>query len=124
MNNYITKLIGIIEFLIGIITIYACVVALEMNFYAKPLSVTIFVIGSSLASIFLGINLLRLKRFAIKLMVIFSFYILVTKVLIFAGLLVFTGDIQSFMPIATKDTISFIYHLVALVFFYRVLKTQ
>jgi len=59
----------------------------------------------------LGYNILKLKDWARKILIYFSGYIVLTKILIYTGLLSLNGQILIFIPSWIKDLTSTFYHL-------------
>lgn len=118
-HHALLKLIGITEIAIGLSTITGIAITPLTNFPTKHLSVMIFVITTSIISVFLGIGIIKNNKTAIKLILIFSIYIILTKILIFYGLMQFNGEIITFLPKNAKNSISLIYHSLIVIVFYR-----
>ena len=115
----IITLYAAIEILIGVTTLVASNAICLMASYCKPLNVAVFVYSSSIVSTVLGVGLLKFKNWARTLLIFFSGYILLTKLLIFGGLLVFNGELLTYIPRDTKNIISIIYHASIIVTFTR-----
>ncbi len=109
-NRTIIKIIGITEVLIGLSSFFAAIIFSFMFISKRPLNVFFFVIIASVISYSIGLGLLDYKNWARLLLVFFSGYIIVTKILMFLNLLYFKGEIITFIPIELKNTISIIYH--------------
>lgn len=105
--------IGWIEILIGLITligsafVQACVIC---SLPPKPDNVYMFVVISAAISFILGIGLIFGRNWARFLLIFFSGYIILTKVLIYSGLMAFSGPIVSIVPVWVVDGISSTYH--------------
>lgn len=107
----IIKLIAIIEVLIGIVTIIGLILSFSFHLFPqKPLNVFIFVLISSLISSVIGFNIYLHQDWARKLLIFFSGYVILTKILIQAKLLIFSGEIITFFPQSSKNVISVVYH--------------
>jgi hypothetical protein len=122
-HHALLKLIGITEIAIGLCTLSGIAITPIADFPQKHLSVMIFVIVTSIISVFLGIGIIKNNKMAIKLILIFSIYIILTKIFIFLGLMQFNGEIISFISRNTKNYISLIYHCLLVFVFYRELLT-
>ncbi len=115
----IIRFIGLIECLIGIVTLGTIVVQPFMFDSSKTPAVLVFVGGTALISFAIGLGILRRNERTRAYLVYFSGYILIEKLLIFAGVLTLNGKIvQSVIGIPT-DAISFIYHSIIVLFFIR-----
>ena len=110
MGKRIVISIGIIEILIGAGTLAGMLSCFVLSCFNKPSEVLVFVSVSSTLSVFIGIGLIRRKEFYRKILVLFSGYIVLTKILIFMHLLKFTGEIVAFIPSLVKDITSVLYH--------------
>lgn len=110
------NLIAVIELLIGLVTVSGLTIGTLIFGTEKTLNVYIFVLATSITSSLIGAGLLLRWRWAWLLIVFFSGYIVLTKLLLLFGLLVFTGEIITFIPTEAKDYISIFYH--AFIVFY------
>jgi len=117
MLKKIIRAIAFIEISIGAITMVSLVTYLLFSASEKPVSVFIFVLISSMISISIGYGFFHHKEWARKTILFFSGYIVLTKILIFSGLLHFNGEVMTFIPTSLKDFISFIYHIFIIFFF-------
>ena len=125
MTKKIVNLIAAVELLIGLVTISSLVISSALFYSRKPLNVMAFVLATSVTSIVIGVGLFKRWRWAWLLIVFFSGYIVLTKVLLLFGLLIFTGEIITFIPMDTKNYISIFYH--AFIVFYftkRLVRSQ
>lgn len=109
-------LIGICEISIGIVTMVGVPVVQAVGgmvqIAPKPLNVYVFVLITATTSFILGVGMLARREWARKLLIFFSGYILITKVMKYTGLFVFKGDIVTAVPVWLKDATSFLYHFV------------
>ncbi|MBD3378874.1 MAG: hypothetical protein GF408_00205 [Candidatus Omnitrophica bacterium] len=118
MSRKVYLIIGTIEMLIGLFTISFLVsgkLGFLRGFPEKPLNIYIFVIVSAVISFALGAGLICMKEWARVLLVFFSGYIIIQKVLLFAGLLALNWETAVFVPAGIKNIISLFYHFVILV---------
>lgn len=104
------KTIASIEVFIGFFTLAGMAFYAHFLMLAKPLNVLVFVTLTSTISVLLGMGLFRYKKAAATLLVFFSGCIILTKVMVAAGLLKFSGEIITSVPSDTKNLISIIYH--------------
>ncbi len=118
MRKIVLITIGVIEILIGTVTLIGCFAVQTWGLpgvSVKPENVYIFVMASAGVSFILGIGILLGREWARKFLIIFSGYIVLTKLLIFSGLLSFTGQIMIMVPVRIKDLISLIYHALLII---------
>lgn len=115
----IIRFIGLIECLIGIVTLGTIVVQPFMFDSSKTPAVLVFVGGTALISFAIGLGLLRRNERSRAYLVYFSGYILIEKFLIFAGVLTLRGKILETVAGLPTDWISFAYHASALVILTR-----
>ncbi|OGX24039.1 MAG: hypothetical protein A2787_09635 [Omnitrophica WOR_2 bacterium RIFCSPHIGHO2_01_FULL_48_9] len=108
--------IGTIEILIGGLTLLATIVSLSFSFNAKSPNVLIFVIVSAAVSTFIGIGIIRHRKLAYQLLIYFSSVVLLSKILIFMGIIELNGSLETFFSASLKNEISALYH--AFVIFY------
>lgn len=105
--------------LIGVTTVIGLSAALAMGQQHKPVNLFVFVVATSWISFGIGLGLLLYKEWARMVLVFFSGCIIVIKILIFAGLMHFNGEIITFIPTDWKNLISIAYHLFIVVYFTR-----
>lgn len=115
----IIRKVAYIELFIGVVTLSGLAASLFLSLPVKPLNVFLFVLISAVISTAIGVGILTHRRWARTLLVFFSGYIIITKVLIFANLLHFSGEIITFVSSDIKNTISLCYHGFVLIFFTR-----
>ena len=116
-HKIIIKIIAIIELLIGSTTFLSLLTYSLFSVSQKPFNIFIFVLISSLISILVGLGLINHKDWTRKVLIFFSGYIVLTKILIFLNLLQFTGEIIIFIPTGIKNSISILYHSMIIIFF-------
>jgi hypothetical protein len=113
------NIIAVTELLIGLSTISSLITSSLLDACKKPLNVFLFVLVASMTSIAIGMGLFKRWRWAWLLLVFFSGYIVLTKVLLLFGLLIFNGEIITFIPSDIKNYISIFYHAFVVVYFTR-----
>ncbi|MDP8298434.1 MAG: hypothetical protein P9L88_00810 [Candidatus Tantalella remota] len=121
-NKGIGVLIGTIEVVFGFLTLIASTIVQFghfSEFSPKPVNVYVFVTLSSLAGVVLGAGLLKGKAWARILLVCFAGYVILTKILVYSGLLSFGGTMLTVIPSGAKDAISLLYHSAIVIFLSR-----
>ena len=113
----LVELIGCIELLIGLTTILFVILFDIFSIVQKPPGVFIFVLVSAALSVAIGFGILRYKRWARMLIIFFSGYVVFLKVLIYLGVVHFTGEILKVVPFYLKNISSVIYHVFVIIFF-------
>jgi hypothetical protein len=113
------NIIAVIELLIGLSTISSLMTSYLLDVSKKPLNVFIFVLATSITSACIGVGLFKRHRLAWLLLVFFSGYIVLTKMLLLTGLMIFTGEIIKFIPMDLKNYISIAYHTFIVFYFTR-----
>ena len=104
-------IIGVIEILIGSVTIFCNSLALLFKINHKSFSVLVFVFAAAALSLLIGIGLLRFKRIAYQFLLYFSSVVLLSKVLILMDVLQLNGDLVcNFLPHGINAWLSIIYH--------------
>ena len=131
MSNKTRKLvfsfIGGIEVLIGFTTFVGCVAVqhgLISGILPKPYNVFSFVLVAAAISFVLGVGLLCGREWARVLIVSFSGYVVVTKILIYSGLIFFAGTFLTTIAERLKDMASLFYHITLIFFLLSPLKEQ
>lgn len=107
----VTGAIAWTEMLIGVTTVGALSASVVMSAQHKPVNVFWFVIVTAWVSFGLGLGIMLRKEWARLLLVFFSGYVILTKALIFAGLMQFGGEIMTMVPPDVKNLVSVAYHL-------------
>ncbi|MDD5044024.1 MAG: hypothetical protein PHU91_02610 [Candidatus Omnitrophica bacterium] len=110
---------GIIEILIGGITLAAVSLSLIQGTSAKPPEVLAFVIVTSLISLSLGIGVLKHSLHSYHMLLFFATVVILSKVLIFAKIMSLSGELETAIPAHFKNIISIIYHSLLIYFFSR-----
>jgi hypothetical protein len=119
MKVLIKTIIAWIEILIGTVTLITSSLVQFTGVFAaqpKPTNVYIFVILTAIMAVAFGIGLLYDGKWAVRLLIFFSGYVILTKILVYAGILSFTGAIITIVPVEIKDGISILYHSLLIVF--------
>ena len=111
MKHYRSVLIiGIIEILIGGITLSANFITLIFGVNTKTLNVFMFVLITSVVSTLIGIGLLKFNRLAFQLLLYFSSVILLSKILIYFDVIQLNGALETTIPSGMKRLVSLLYH--------------
>jgi hypothetical protein len=87
-------IIGIIEVLIGTVTLLGNLLFTIVNLNFKAPNILLFVIISASMSTLIGIGILKQNRAAYYLLLYFSSVILLTKFLMFAGIISISGELE------------------------------
>lgn len=111
------RLVAFIELLIGLSMSFGLLAYSLLSISKKPLNVFIFVLLSATISTIIGAGLLNYREWSRNLLVFFSGYVILTKILIIAGLLRFNGEIIAVIPAGFKNCISILYHGFVILFF-------
>ena len=99
-----------IEICIGIITIATLSSSVLFGLNTKPPNVLAFVYITSLLSLLLGIGLLYRNRQAYELLLFLVGVVMLTKILIFSGIIQLNGALETIVPSNFKNSISILYH--------------
>lgn len=111
MKNYrVILIIGIIEILIGSITLVSNFASLLLSANPKPPNVLFFVFVAACVSTLLGVGILKFNKAAYELLLFFSFAVLFSKVLILMGVLELNGALETTVPGPVKSVCSIAYH--------------
>ena len=116
INSVILNAVASIEIFIGLFTLSGMALYIHLGRLAKPPNVLTFVTVTAVISTLLGLGLFRRKRTAATLLVFFSGYIILTKVMVATGLMQFNGAILAYVPVDLKNLVSALYHLVLIIF--------
>jgi hypothetical protein len=108
---------GIAEITIGTATLAAVLTSLLFSYSEKPLNVLIFVITTSVISIYLGVTILKYKIHSLHMLLFFATMIILSKALIFTGIISLHGALETNLPEPLKNIFSLIYHAAILVYF-------
>jgi hypothetical protein len=118
-HNWDIILFGIIEILIGGVTLTAVLLSLFEGKSTKPLNVLLFVLFTALTSLGIGIGILRHNLNCYRLLLYFSSIIVLSKILIFAKIISINGALETTIPSPVKHIISIIYHSIIILYFTR-----
>jgi hypothetical protein len=111
MKSYRTVLIiGIIEVLIGSVTLFANLFLVLLAENEKSFNVLMFVVIAACMSTLIGIGILKFKRLAYQLLLYFSSVIILTKFLIFFDIMQLNNALEVVVPGSFKNLISVFYH--------------
>ncbi len=102
--------IGIIEILIGGGTLLGTVWAVLLGSSTKPNNVLFFVITAALTSFSIGVGILRFKKLAYRALLYFASVVLLSKLLIFLGIIHLNGALETVVPSPVKNGMSVFYH--------------
>ena len=120
MQNYRIILgIGIIEILIGFITLFFNLVTLIIGANAKTANALFFVIIAGSMSSLIGLGLLKFNKTAYQALIYFSSVIILTKFLILIGIIQLNGALETTIPGWIKTWISIFYHGAVIYFLKR-----
>lgn len=106
----ILRAIGIAEILIGGVTLLTNFVSLALSLNPKSTNVFIFVTVTGTLSTLIGIGILMRDKLAYQGLLYFASVIILSKVLIFAGIIHLNGALESTLPGDLKNSVSIAYH--------------
>ncbi len=115
-NRQIISIIGAIEILIGGITLLVTLATSLLGVSHKSINVLVFVLLTSILSTLIGIGLLKSNRLAYQALLYFSSVIILSKILIFFGIMELNGAMETQIPSSFKNIISIIYHSAVIYF--------
>lgn len=110
---------GSTEIAIGMITLGAIASSIITHSSTKSLNVLIFVIISGLISTSLGIGVILRSHYFRKLIMFFAGWIILSKILVFGGIITLNGQLETFIPTGLKNIISMIYHTSIIFYFHH-----
>lgn len=102
--------ISTVEIALGLGTFVTTSLSLVLGFNTKPFNVLAFVYCASMLSFIIGTGLLRFKNYAYELLLFFAPLIIITKILIFTGIIQLNGALEPTIPAPLKDSVSIAYH--------------
>ena len=108
--------IALAEIAIGSVTLLTNLASLLFSYNTKNYNVFIFVIATASVSFMLGVGLLNQRRAAYQLLIYFSSVVLLSKLLIAAGIISLDWTLETTLPASLKNSISLGYH--AFIIFY------
>ena len=115
--KFIARLIGFTELSIGIVTILGLTLSSLLHLSTKSPVVFVFVLISAIISASIGMGLLRCLHWARMSLIFFSGYIVLTKLVLFWGLIKLNGEMATLIPTDLKNLISVLYHTFIILFF-------
>ena len=107
------------EIVIGAVTLATTVTGWTTHASIKPLNVLLFVVISALISVSLGIGILLRWRYARKLLIFFAGWIILSKILIFAKILILCCELETTVSANLKNIISVVYHAMLIFYFHH-----
>ncbi len=110
-------LFSLTEIGIGIATLGSILYNYFAHGYLKPINVLAFVTISSLISIGLGFGILKRLHLARKLLMFFAGWIVLSKILVFGGIIRLCCDLETSVPPEIKNIFSVAYHLGLICYF-------
>lgn len=110
---------GLIETAIGTITLASLLQSAITGALAKPPNVLVFVLISSLISMSLGIGVILRWRYFRKLLMFFAGWVILSKILVFGGIIVLCCGLETSIPFPVKNIVSILYHLIVIFYFHR-----
>ncbi|HQP91835.1 MAG TPA: hypothetical protein PLU24_04095 [Candidatus Omnitrophota bacterium] len=110
---------GIAEIAIGITTLLSIFFGFLTQGYSKPANVLAFVIISSLISAGLGAGVLLRLKYARKLLIFFSGWVILSKILIFMRIIILCCALETMIPEGLKNYVSILYHLIVIFYFHH-----
>ncbi len=111
-------LFGLIEIGIGTVTLAAIGRNILAGFLPKPPNMLAFVITSSLISICLGAGVLLRRPYARKFLIFFAGWVILSKILIFAGIIVLCCELETSIAPNVKNIVSILYHSAVIAYFH------
>jgi hypothetical protein len=106
---------GIIEIVIGAATLVTIIFSLILGTSDKPPAILAFVLVTSVVSLSIGVGILKSSMISYYLLLYFSTVIILSKILVFFGIIVLSGALETSIPSGIKNTVSIIYHSVLLI---------
>ena len=107
---------GIIEILIGSVTLLSNFVTVLLGVNNKTPNVLLFVVVTGAVSTLIGVGILKLKKSAYQLLLYFSSIIVLSKLLIFLGIIHLNGALETTVPAPIKRMLSVGYHLAIILY--------
>ncbi|MDP2652550.1 MAG: hypothetical protein Q8Q08_00800 [Candidatus Omnitrophota bacterium] len=106
----VVLIIGIIEILIGSISLFIVFSSLILGTSAKPPGILLFIVAAACISTLIGIGILKFKKAAYNVLLYFSSVIFLSKILIFMDIIQLNDAVGTSIPGHVKDAISMAYH--------------
>ncbi len=111
--------IALTEILIGCVSLFSNILSLYLGGNIKTLNVFLFVTAAATVSLSLGLGLLNRRKAACQLLIYFSSVIILSKILIFAGIIRLDWTLEASMPAEWKNILSLIYHSFVILYLSR-----
>ena len=105
------------EIIIGGLSLILTSLPLLTGTSAKPWNVLVFILITSSISLALGLGLLFKFKYARKFLLFFSGWVILSKILVLAGLITLNGALETTIAPNVKNIISIIYHGSLIVYF-------
>lgn len=112
-------LIGLIEIVIGSLTLGSLIKPLLSGLLPKPFNVFVFVLTSSLISVCLGVGLLLRWHYARKLLMFFAGFVILSKILVFGGIIALCCALETTIAPDVKNAISIVYHFFVILYLHQ-----
>ena len=106
----IINLVAFIEVAIGTATMSGLIASVIFALPKKPANIFMFVFISATISVSLGVGLFLKRNWPRRLLIFFSGWVILTKILVFMGILHFSGELLVVVSNSIKNTFSIIYH--------------
>ena len=103
-------IIGVIEVLIGSLTLLNNFRAMLLGVNPKSPEILFFVTVAATISVLIGIGILKFNKHAYLLLLYFSSVIILSKLLIFMHIIYLNGELENAIPASIKNIVSVIYH--------------
>lgn len=116
-SKIIIRTFAVTEILIGLYISISFITASLISPPGRPITIYVLIVLASLISVIIGVGLFRYKNLGRQFLIFFAGYVIFTKFLLFSSLVEFTVNTVNFMSVASKDTVSFIYHCCILIIF-------
>jgi hypothetical protein len=110
---------AIMEILIGAITLTTVILSLFRGNCTKPPEILVFVLATSVLSVFLGLGIFRHNLICYHLLLYFSSIVILSKILIFTRVITLSGALETAIPSSLKNIISILYHILLIFYFTR-----
>lgn len=106
----IINLVAFIEVAIGTATMSGLTASIVFALPKKPINIFMFVFISAVISTSLGVGLFLKKNWPRRLLIFFSGWVILTKMLVFMGILHFSGELLVVVSNPVKNAFSIAYH--------------
>lgn len=102
--------LGIIEVLIGLVTLFFNLFTLIFGTNTKTPSILFFVTIAAVSSFSIGVGILKFYKIAYQALLYFSSVIILTKILILLKVIQLDGALETTVPSPVKTFVSIFYH--------------